>query len=279
MFYPEEVIPHEDDVFRQIHKSLFKKSEYRFPSEGHFNLTDGERGLSVNWERYCKEQDNWILIGATFRPETEVYKDYQAFRVFRFNVGWLREIEKVINVVHDPIYHEELLIGTPDNRAHSLILYNQIDEEVRRKLRNYVGTRDANIECRPDVTLLEPEIQSLQKRLKIFENLVKLKDGWSDGEGIAPNRIDLKWLANVLCNKYNRLLPLPSLNPTPEGNVWAEWSQRPWEVSLEINLGEKTAFYQALNLVSDSLDEINVDLRIQEHWDIINGKLLAIFNS
>lgn len=189
MFYPIETIPHEEDVFRHIHKDTFKKPDYKFPSEGHFDIPDGHRGLSVNWERYCNEQENWILIGITYRHGSEEYKNYQAFRVFRFNAGWLRRLEKAINVIHDPKQHEELLVGTPDNRSHSLILYNPVDAEVRRKLRNYVGTEYENVECRPNIILIEPEIQSLQKRLKIFENLVKLKDGWclylSDGFSLS----------------------------------------------------------------------------------------------
>ena len=79
-------------------------------------------------------------------------------------------------------------------------------------------------------------------------DLARLEDGWLDGEGCAPDRDGLAWLADRFERCWPRDLPLPYLYPTPEGGVLAEWSLPPYEASLEVDLGARTGEWHALNL-------------------------------
>lgn len=162
--YSIEIIPDEDYVFRQIHKEQFKKKDSRFPSERHFSLNEGEKGLSVNWERYCSVERNWILIGLSYRHNSTSYKDPALFHVFRINVGVLRVVQGVEDVIHDPVYNEPPLLGKPNNRSHSLIKYSN-DEEYRLKLSDLadmVGNNYDKMICTPDWQFIENELGRLR---------------------------------------------------------------------------------------------------------------------
>ncbi len=66
------------------------------------------------------------------------------------------------------------------------------------------------------------------------EELSLLKDGWMDGEGIAPVKEFLKWLTDYFASSYPEDLPLPCIYPTLDGGVSLEWSNPNMEVSLLI---------------------------------------------
>ena len=87
-----------------------------------------------------------------------------------------------------------------------------------------------------------------------LDELGRLKEGWLDGEGMAPCQTGLAWLASVFGDAYPDDLPLPCLYPTVEGEVQAEWSLPPYEVSLEIDLRRHTGEWNALNLETDDDD-------------------------
>ena len=62
-----------------------------------------------------------------------------------------------------------------------------------------------------------------------------MKDGWLDGNGLAPNHAGLDWLDNAFASLYPAHGRLPYVYPTPKGGVQLEWSLGPNEVSLEID--------------------------------------------
>lgn len=91
-------------------------------------------------------------------------------------------------------------------------------------------------------------------------DLAQLEDGWLDGDGLAPDREALAWLADRFERCWPRDLPLPYLYPTPEGGVQAEWSLPPHEISLEVDLGARMGEWHALNLVTGAEETRACDL-------------------
>lgn len=128
-----------------------------------------------------------------------------------------------------------------------------------------------SIESVEHITVLDP--LDIESRL---EELADLQDGWLDGKGLALNPENLLWLVNEFDSKFDPDLPLPYLYPTAEGGIQAEWTQGNWEVSLEINLDEKSAEWQAFNLVTEDCREQNWDLSNSDDWQSLNQALQAL---
>ena len=104
-------------------------------------------------------------------------------------------------------------------------------------------------------------------------DLAQLEDGWFDGEGCAPDRESLAWLADRFERCWPRDLPLPYLFPTVEGGVQAEWSLPPYEISLEVDLGMGTGEWHALNLETDAADTRTCGLGSDAEWAWLAGRV------
>lgn len=131
-----EIIPDIDFVLRQVPVTQTAPSGRRVPNEAAFKLRPRENGLSVNWEKYLDVKGNYILLGLTFNNKN-TFNEYTSFKIFRLEVGYIRSISGVTDVLHDPVFRgEPTLVGQPNNRAHSLIICDD-DEEIRMKLSDY----------------------------------------------------------------------------------------------------------------------------------------------
>ena len=108
-----------------------------------------------------------------------------------------------------------------------------------------------------------------------WERLTGLQDGWFDGRGTAPPAAGLRWLSDAMQGSYSSELRLPYLYPTPEGGIRAEWTAPDWEISLDIDLSNRTGSYQALRLSTDALDELELDLNREDGWRALHDRLLA----
>lgn len=125
-----------------------------------------------------------------------------------------------------------------------------------------------SIESVEHITPIDP--LDVDERL---EELADLPNGWLDGKGTALNRDHLAWLAKEFDEKFSADLPLPYLYPTSEGGIQAEWPIGKWEASLEIDLANKTAEWQSLNLETEKCIDLDFDLSIDQGWTDLNKAL------
>lgn len=102
------------------------------------------------------------------------------------------------------------------------------------------------------------------------DKLRNLKDGWLDGKGFAPAHEQLVWLVLAFDNEYEFDLPKPYLYPTAEGGVQAEWSLAPHEITLEIDLAQKSGEWHSLNLDTMVGEEKTLDLSSAADWSWLN---------
>lgn len=128
------------------------------------------------------------------------------------------------------------------------------------------GKRDRNrvlrgLESVEHISLLDP--LDIDARL---DELASLRDGWYDGRGMAYQPADLVWLREALAGPYPDQLPLPRLYPTVEGGVLAEWSQPPFDASLEVALATRRGCWHALNLETDEAQTRVLDLASDQAW-------------
>lgn len=108
-----------------------------------------------------------------------------------------------------------------------------------------------------------------------LNDLRQLKDGWLDGEGIAPPTDGLQWLRDTFeCNCPDGL-PLPHLYPTEKGGVQAEWSFGPTEITFDVNLETHLGDWHVLEMESGDVSEHTFNCNDDADWrwlvERING--------
>jgi hypothetical protein len=150
------------------------------------------------------------------------------------------------------------------DKDHAFVLFQGVVKKDRQE-------RLKGIESVEHISPLDPLDVTLR-----LEALAALHDGWLDGRGFAPNQTGLDWLATTFEENFDTSLALPYLYPTAEGGIQAEWSLGTWEISLEINLVNHTAEYQAADIQSDAVIEFELNLEINEEWKKLNQELRAI---
>jgi len=97
------------------------------------------------------------------------------------------------------------------------------------------------------------------------------EDGWLNGEGTAVNAEGLQWLEEKLV----RYLPDQSISirlyPTEEGGVEIEYTikgtPRNTEVSVEIDLVERSGYWHSLDLFNRSSEDKSLNLSLDKDWE------------
>lgn len=163
-----EIIPNENFVYRQsIPRDWIKEegTKRRWPNEASFSLRKNETGLSVNWDKYISVKDNYVIIGLT-QSTAGKYLNHTSFRIFKFPVEFLRSIEEISDVIHDPLFNgNPSPVGQPNNRAHSLIEYSDNDGFARMNLSDYSNNNYDQCFCEFNVNSINQELEELKGRL------------------------------------------------------------------------------------------------------------------
>lgn len=111
-----------------------------------------------------------------------------------------------------------------------------------------------------------------------IEELKSLKVGWMNGEGEAFSAGELDWLADSFDRLYPDGYPLPFVFPSVDGEVIAEWSFPPTEISLSVDLENQKGEFHALNVQNDTEDWDIYDLRDKKTWIEISRKIVHYAN-
>ncbi|MBZ0271117.1 hypothetical protein K8I61_03715 [bacterium] len=110
-------------------------------------------------------------------------------------------------------------------------------------------------------------------------DLRKLRNGWLDGDGIAPSEEGLDWFEEKFKKEFPDQLPRPRLYPTPEGGVRAEWTIGRFDASLDIDIDAHSGFWHVLQLDTGEDDARDLSLDVDTEWAWLNdqlGKLLRV---
>ncbi len=132
---------------------------------------------------------------------------------------------------------------------------------INREARYDVEFRGNQLVEANEVSLLDP--LDVSARLEEFKNM---KNGWFEGDGIAPSPDGLDWLASEFKRQYADDAPSPRLYPTFEGGVQAEWSFGSNAIVLEIDLSERTADWFWFDRDSDAEEERRLNLDDGDEW-------------
>jgi hypothetical protein len=99
-----------------------------------------------------------------------------------------------------------------------------------------------------------------------IDDLKQLRNGWHDGVGKAPEIAHLDWIAAALKDNLSDDIQLPYLFPTNVGGIRAEWCAEPFDVSLDVALGARTAYWHSLDVTNDVDEEKDLDLTKAADW-------------
>ena len=160
-----EKIPDDSFLYRQAHilSNTHQVDNKRIPNESHFS--PDEDGLSVYWDKYANEQFIYCYIALSYKFKSDKFKDYRAYKIYKFPTEIFRKIQDVSDVLHSPVYYgNPAPVGFPNNKSHSLVIYPN-DVEIRLKLTDYVKEFYSEAHCEYDVKLLDKEISNLRERL------------------------------------------------------------------------------------------------------------------
>ena len=172
----------------------------------------------------------------------------------------------------------EILKGVPAESQHYdsiLEAHNGFRNQHRVRVTG-IGRFDANSKLLEMVSVEHVvPLDPLDIAVRVDE-LRGLKRGWFDGKGDSLDPQHLDWIVGAFKNFYPDDAKLPYLYPTPEGNLFAEWSLDSNSVSLEINLSTRSADWHVLNLTTDVEETKQYNLAVPEDWDSIAKSIKAM---
>lgn len=105
-----------------------------------------------------------------------------------------------------------------------------------------------------------------------LDEMKDLEDGWLWGDGLAIPPEGLDWLAELFAD----FEPKPRLYPTAYAGVQAEWTVGEYEVSLEVDLKEKSGYWHEYNTRSEEWFEWNMDLKNEKNFIAMECRLEAL---
>ena len=99
-----------------------------------------------------------------------------------------------------------------------------------------------------------------------LDDLRRMRDGWLDGEGVAPSHTGLSWLSERFGQYYFEGLPRPYIYPTLEGGVQAEWTLGSREISLTVDFSSRNGEWSWVDIETGSNAEQDFDLDSPASW-------------
>lgn len=173
--------------------------------------------------------------------------------------------EEITKMLRRGFFLKSKMPATDTN--HRTIQHIEPQEERQLQVRS-VGrfTQDGKLlgmESVDDIAALDP--LDVGARL---DELSQLEDGWLDGEGKAPSPDGIQWLAESFDRYFPDELRLPYLCATEDGGICAEWPLNPFNLSLEINLENHSAYWHAMDFTNDTFTEKeDIDLNLPASWN------------
>lgn len=144
-------------------KSTVKRDDKRrFPNEATFGLKPNEKGLSLNWNKYCCEKKSLIVKGLT-KSKFEPYKfiDISPNIVFKFPSEVL---EQCGELKHTPIYNgNPSPEGDPNNISHFELFHTGDDDlKMRLHLAQYCNEKYEESFCQIEMKKVILELDELK---------------------------------------------------------------------------------------------------------------------
>jgi hypothetical protein len=122
-----------------------------------------------------------------------------------------------------------------------------------------------------DLSFIEDErfspIDTMQTRLRSFEDL---PNGWANGSGIAPY-VGVVERSRMILSRVlveNPKIPVPSVFPTVDGGIQAEWVTKTWAVDVCFDGQSNLVRVNATNLEHENLPDEEFELEMDDLYNV-----------
>lgn len=160
--------------------------------------------------------------------------------------GVLRTLDKeAISFVFDDPFFADLKDALGNQAIHARVMG--------------VGVFDVNDRLGSIIEIDQLECLPHYQLVSAIDALASLEDGWLEGMGVAPGRLNLDLLADEVVAHFPDEMEYPSVAPTEEGNVIFEWMRPQARIELEVDFKSRTLELYATNLISNEFVEGSFD--------------------
>jgi len=131
-----ESIPNNAILYCRVHKDLISSKTGKPSSSAFYNTPRKGDNLSSDWNKYTTPYQSRTLISQQYRFGTQEFKNPLDFFIVQFKVQDIHDKVEGQIVEHNPVYNNPKILGTPNNRAHAIIIGNKgnkNDPEIRLK--------------------------------------------------------------------------------------------------------------------------------------------------
>jgi hypothetical protein len=110
---------------------------------------------------------------------------------------------------------------------------------------------NATLEILPLEAKHRSDRTSWLKARQILGQLVRLPNGWNGGRGERPDSQTIAFAAIGLAQLENSGVPAPTINPSPDGAIYAEWHSSGLDVEVIFE-----APYKVIALIEDARGDL-----------------------
>jgi hypothetical protein len=235
--------------FNQVGRSLQadESMEFPLPTGGKAILTpDRRKRLVLAGQNFYEDK---IELSGTIE-EANWKKEKPTFRL-RLTDG------KPIDVPMPEFFRQEA--GEYGGRDRIQVTINGIGAFDARGLQKVLKVR--SVEVQPDYKIAGQ-----------LDQISSLAVGWHDGGGVALDATKIAEVYEHLVGCYPEKLPLPTIVPTPDGNLLFEWKATS-DPSLDVRLEDLTAEFHAFGNDGEDVEE-SFNLQSRDGW----GKLFEFLD-
>jgi hypothetical protein len=115
------------------------------------------------------------------------------------------------------------------------------------------GESTATLHILPLHARREPAVQEWTLVRQRLGQIATLSPQWNGGAGIAPDLQTIAFAGQQLAGLQQQGVPAPTINPSPDGAIYAEWHTRGLDIELIFE-----APYRVIVLAEDVRNEIPV---------------------
>lgn len=149
-----DILPATDQVYRIVLATDRDRKNKKIPAIRCFSLSAAdENKLSVDWDKQTTPEECIARTGATFKMNTENYKQYEDRELFALDISFLDSLQDVEKVVYDPVLYDIPIKGRVNNPSHSLMVFDKEfakdrarQPEIVLKIRNHAANKKVAID-------------------------------------------------------------------------------------------------------------------------------------
>lgn len=166
---PGQPLPLADKVYRYGINTMVEKEDRFTPSPYFFDLSNTDKitgySLSVDWDKKTTPEEGIIRIGCSYKSKPALeFKNYKNRVIYALEIEFIDSLDWIRKIEYSPTIHKKGIFGHPNNKAHSLVFYDQAEYAQNRaalltELRNHA--KDKKVEF--DMTIVEKAVEKYRK--------------------------------------------------------------------------------------------------------------------